>query len=694
MAIRKDKISDDIGDYSLCILGESGIGKEQPISEPVLTPDGFIPMGDVKLGSYLIGLDGKPTRVTGVFPQGLKPVYKITFSDGSSTRCGLDHNWTVYDSKDYEAGSMVKTLRELMTDYLDEDGDTRYFLPDIEPVQFTDFNLSEEQCDSHFYDPYANGRVYALSCVGDKADKVFRHDDDIYDFIVRGLVEDRYRFLSGFIEELNEFDLVGSGSGMIGFLVEKEKQANAIANITRSLGLYTYISQVEECDETDITGVTGWYSVMIQVPKSEFEKLTFDENTSAVANTGSFGEEYRYVRFIEKIEEMEPELCQCVLVDNPDHIYLTKDYIPTHNTTIMVDTCEICFGPEGYILLDIGKEDGVCSLADVTYEHIETFKDFEKLAKDIIKNKETNYPDLKVLVIDTLDELIEISMKRTIDDYNASMQGKDNFTPVKTFNAAWGSFDGPHNYLINMIWDKIWALKKVGVTCWYTGHVKTRSVIDPLTGASYDVLTTDTMQKEFNAFKKKIQLTGIACMDRTLEKVDTGRKDLKNKKIELTRVADESRRIVFRDDNHSVDAKSRLKYIIDAIPMDADSLIDAMEGAIDKYNETTVNLKDERARKREERMARRKAKQGNQVSETSNSELTEAHSEAHNRAESSIRDSKAHSSGITLDDVTEAYKACGDKSKKSSVTSIVKEYGKFSNVPEERWEELYEILNG
>ena len=88
---RVNVVSKNIFDYNIGIIGESGIGKEQPLSAEIITPEGIKTMGEMKVGSKVIGQDGKPYNVIGVYPQGLKPIYKVEFSDGSVVECGLDH---------------------------------------------------------------------------------------------------------------------------------------------------------------------------------------------------------------------------------------------------------------------------------------------------------------------------------------------------------------------------------------------------------------------------------------------------------------------------------------------------------------------------------------------------------------------------------------------------------------------------
>lgn len=68
--------------------------KMQPVSEPVLTPGGWVPIGDLKVGDEVIGSDGAPTKVTGVYPQQDTRVMKVTCTDGSWARCGPEHLWT------------------------------------------------------------------------------------------------------------------------------------------------------------------------------------------------------------------------------------------------------------------------------------------------------------------------------------------------------------------------------------------------------------------------------------------------------------------------------------------------------------------------------------------------------------------------------------------------------------------------
>ena len=121
---KKNQVSLDILSYNSFLLGESKVGKEQPISEPVLTENGWLPMGEITVGMKVYGEDGSLHTVTGVFPQGVKDVYEVMFSDGTATRCGLEHLWTVSTTKqranmriNHDYRYKVLTLKDILKDY-------------------------------------------------------------------------------------------------------------------------------------------------------------------------------------------------------------------------------------------------------------------------------------------------------------------------------------------------------------------------------------------------------------------------------------------------------------------------------------------------------------------------------------------------------------------------------------------------
>lgn len=251
-------------------------------------------------------------------------------------------------------------------------------------------------------------------------------------------------------------------------------------------------------------------------------------------------------------------------------------------TTLMYNVCNKLVGDDGYILLNIGKEDGVKCIDGIVYEDVPNYKAWNEITKDIIDNKKTDYPNLKIIVIDTLDQLFEIAEPEVIRKWNNDNATKKDFTPAKTLNQACGGFGRGEDAVIDLLLNRIWELKKVGVAFFYTGHTKRREIEDAITGQTYSSLTTNMMQRYFTAVKTKTDVLGIACIDREIIKEKTGKKNIITKKEETrNKISSESRVIKFRDDNYSVDSKSRFAGIIEQIPLDADEFIKAIKNAID-----------------------------------------------------------------------------------------------------------------
>lgn len=250
-------------------------------------------------------------------------------------------------------------------------------------------------------------------------------------------------------------------------------------------------------------------------------------------------------------------------------------------TTTLFHMAETLFGDEGYILLDMGSEFGSEYIEGVVYERVETFKKFLDITNDICKNKEKDYPNLKVILSDTLDALFEIGEPYLIKLYNQEHMGEKNFIPAKTINAAEGGFMHGQDRLIDIVVEQIVKLRNVGVGFWYTGHVKRRSTDDVFSGDSYDQLTTSMSQRYFNAIKNKTHALGIAYINRDLTQQEIGKENpITHKKNTITKIVSESRKVKFRDDSYTADSKSRLKYIVDEVNLDEHEIIKALQDAI------------------------------------------------------------------------------------------------------------------
>jgi len=134
-------------------------GRSQPVATPVLTPDGFRPIGELTVGDLVIGSNGEPTPVLGVYPQGEKDIYRLTTQDGASTLASGDHLWAVATRDDRRRGKppRVLTTREMIGN-LRTARSHRYELPlHSSPVRFPYREVP--------VDPYALGLLLGDGCL-------------------------------------------------------------------------------------------------------------------------------------------------------------------------------------------------------------------------------------------------------------------------------------------------------------------------------------------------------------------------------------------------------------------------------------------------------------------------------------------------------------------------------------------------
>jgi phosphate starvation-inducible protein PhoH and related proteins len=134
-------------------------GRAQPVGTPVLTTEGFRPIGTLTVGDLVIGSDGQPTPVIGVYPQGEKDIYRLTAQDGASTLCSGDHLWAVATRGDRRRGKPLRVLttREMIGN-LRANHYHRYELPlHSAPVRFPYREVP--------MDPYALGLLLGDGCL-------------------------------------------------------------------------------------------------------------------------------------------------------------------------------------------------------------------------------------------------------------------------------------------------------------------------------------------------------------------------------------------------------------------------------------------------------------------------------------------------------------------------------------------------
>lgn len=265
-------------------------------------------------------------------------------------------------------------------------------------------------------------------------------------------------------------------------------------------------------------------------------------------------------------------------------------------TTIMKEIAENLVG-ENYLFLEMYRENGAKYIEDIIYEDVPDWDTFVEIVDDIVDNRTTDYADLKVVFLDTLDNALQLAEQESVRLWNKENPQKR----TNAINAAWGGFMKGQDKAMELLQEQLFRLRSVGVAFSVIGHVKQSTVTDPITNETYQQITSDVSNRYFNQLKKNIDLVGIAYIDRELVKNKVNGK-------EVSTVKSETRKIKFRDDNYTVDSGSRMSQIVNEINFDADEFIkamkDALEAEVKKGGKSIEDRKKENEKEEKENMKR------------------------------------------------------------------------------------------
>jgi phosphate starvation-inducible PhoH-like protein len=360
-------------------------GRAQPLTSQVLTPTGFRPIGSLQVGEKVIGSDGRPTSVLGVFPQGKKAVYKVRMTDRAETRCCGEHLWSVYTPEDVRRhhGPRVLETRE-MIGRLRCHWNHRYQLPLLtQPVAFPAQEIS--------IDPYTLGLLLGDECITGKTTPTFASEDaELVVALQGGLPEIEVRHKSGVDYVLNkrgrrrgpipnpltctlrDLELCGTRSGTkfvphqylfnstevrLGVLQGLlDTDGGPVTQEARTCRIQYVTTSPQLCRDVQFLVRSLGGVAMHRVRAAEGRKPGFANGRPVAYNAdahileirmpaslppfrltrkAALYEEYgsgRPMRFIHAIEPDGMEETVCIRVAAPDALYVTDDFILTHNT--------------------------------------------------------------------------------------------------------------------------------------------------------------------------------------------------------------------------------------------------------------------------------------------------------------------------------------------------------------------------
>jgi phosphate starvation-inducible protein PhoH and related proteins len=361
-------------------------GRAQPVDTPVLTPEGFRPIGHLRPGDLVIGSDGQPTPVLGVFPQGRKEVFRVTTQDGASTFACAEHLWQVRTPSSRRHGKSGRVVQTKdMIGNLRSHHNRRFELPVVEPVAFPSQPVP--------IDPYALGMLLGDGCITARTTPSFTTADQelidrlaaalevvgvtpqrkiSYDDVLQRTGGGRGATPNPLTVALRDLELAGTTSSkkfvpdrylrndvtvrlaVLQGLLDTDggpvQQANRSCRIqystcsprlrddvlflVRSLGGVAYVrTRLAEgrppggTADRPVIHRNDAYCLDIRLPAGLMPfRLTRKAQRYSAAGGG------RPMRFVDAIEPAGEAECVCISVGAADSLYVTSDFLVTHNT--------------------------------------------------------------------------------------------------------------------------------------------------------------------------------------------------------------------------------------------------------------------------------------------------------------------------------------------------------------------------
>ena len=466
----------------LC-LATAACGKALPNSETIPTPNGPKTVGEIKTGDYLFDRYGNPTKVLGVYPQGRKEVYEFTFGDGRKARSSIDHIWYVHkktwrNKEEYREYTTKQIIEERI---LNSDRSANFYIPVAKAVKYPERKydihpyvigamLGDGCCAGNNYltisskDNIVPNRILSLlngsELYDNKANYNWTFKDenghliktDILPPSVReraeykyipceykyGSIEQRLELIRGLMDtdgsiQIDQRDNHKAG-GTITFTSISLMLILDVQEVLQSLGYSSTISEDKRDKYT--TGVA--YRLIINIPNSEKYKIFWlPEKKEKALSIKDIPQNKNFSRTsIRSIEDLgiEEEMT-CFYVDNEEHLFLTSNYVVTHNTRVLTERIRVLIEDKGIDAKDvvaisftnmaademkrrIGQAaqgafigtihsygNKICTINGIDTQRFLDNYDFDAILLRAVKIPSYKYPKIKHLLIDECQDL-------------------------------------------------------------------------------------------------------------------------------------------------------------------------------------------------------------------------------------------------------------------------------------------------
>lgn len=345
--------------FEVLFEGTRGPGKGLPLDEPVYTPNGPRRIGDLRVGNWVSCPDGTKSMIIGVYPQGVRPTYQITFDDGARAVCDDQHLWPVHRQGNrtkrraytYRVITMEMVLRAYRAGH-------RLHVPTLTGLEMQDHHSLKDGID-----PYILGLLLGDGSLTQNV-RYCTADDSLAAAILGagaseykgrpGIREFGFRRKSAVAQTLKRLRLLGRNShnkfvpkiykngsarvrlavlqglmdtdgtvdkkGYITFCSVSRELAADVQTLARSLGAKATLSAKKQA-----------FEVYIQ-PAGKFMPFRLERKAGRVR-----GYQHSILwRRIVKIERLADQETVCIKIDHPLGLFVTRDFVVTHNSDCLL----------------------------------------------------------------------------------------------------------------------------------------------------------------------------------------------------------------------------------------------------------------------------------------------------------------------------------------------------------------------
>lgn len=447
-------------EHNIIVEAGAGSGKAIPNSTVIPTTKGMKRVDEIKKGDYLYDKNGKPTKVIGVYPQGEKEVYKLTFGDGRKAFCCEEHLWNVNkrtwaDKNKFQAISVKDMLKQGI---INNNRGSNFYIQISKAVEKKEINyqippyiigafLANGCCVNHarltlsvsnndvpeiccsfinglkyqkgynkykwqFYFEKNNNKEFLMTkkYFSNFADELLQYSNNkrIPNIYKNGSIKQRLELLQGL------FDGDGSIQKDNGTIRYTSTSYNLIKDIQEVLFSLGYVSKLYK-EKRENLYTNQCYYILVNIPNFEKEKIFLLKRKKNIAlKYKNIKQKHNYDRTsIRSIEKMNyKEKMTCFYVDNEEHLFLMNDYIVTHNTRVLIERIK-------KLILDGVQPSNIVAIS------------FTNMAAEEMKERLVGVPGIGDCFVGTIHSFANKIFKNSNEDYKLFNQDiQDQFMNV------------------------------------------------------------------------------------------------------------------------------------------------------------------------------------------------------------------------------------------------------------------------